>query len=157
MRNICSEIVGRASLSEKTNLADIYGILADIEEDGRVALAHIDKARDAGLRLGQSSATWDLREIQLLAQRADPRFSLVLEHVIKEHLKEPGVREALQQILYSVGLVDDYGRRRGQAGSEESAEPAIVGTESTADAGKLWTPDSERPKEKSGLWLPGQQ
>ncbi|MGE0608282.1 MAG: hypothetical protein AB7O62_14390 [Pirellulales bacterium] len=154
IRNTSLEILNRPGLADRVDLADVYGVLAELEEDVGPALEYIDKARDAAVKAGQSSAPWDLQELRLLGEGHDPaRFGKMMDHLLTEHINEPGVREAIQQLFYSLGMIDEYGRPTA-LGNASADEPAIVGAE--AEAGKLWTPDSERPQEKSGLWLPGQ-
>jgi hypothetical protein len=75
-----------------------------------------------------------------------------LEHIQSRHVEEPGVGEALQQMMIDVGLLHPDGTP--VAMPEE--EPAMAGAaEPAAAPGGLWTPDSAQPGSGGGkLWTP---
>ncbi len=155
-RKISHEIAGRASMNDKLNKATIFEVLADLEDDSRQALSYLDKARAANRAKGRSCASVDLAELSLRLERGDAQdFARVMEHVQREHVREPGVAQALLQILVDAGLVGPDGRPAARP--EESQAPAlVVPGGATAEPGKIWTPGSEGPQgKKSALWTPG--
>jgi hypothetical protein len=161
VRRLGLTIVGRASLKGKIDLAAVYGHLADIEGPTDEGLKFLDSARHAAEEQKQSTAPWDLEELELRLRRGEPEeFGRLIQHIQEQHIREPGVAQALMQLLYQAGIVDASGRPRGMPpGAAEGmvgAAPAPAG-----DTGKLWTPGGGEPAApaagagKSGLWVPG--
>lgn len=158
IRKLGHEITARSGLKGKIDLAAVYGHLADLEGDGDEALRYVDLARHAAEEQKQSTAMWDLDEMELRLRRGEAQeFARLLDHVQSQHIREPGVAQALMQLLYQAGIVDANGRPRAMPpGMAEG--PAVA---PASDTGKLWTPGSpETPAPaggatKSGLWVPG--
>lgn len=155
VRRLGLTIVARPSLKGKVDLAAVYGHLADIEGPTDEGLKFLDSARHAAEEQKQSTAPWDLEELELRLRRGEPEeFGRLIQHIQENHIREPGVGQALMQLLYQAGIVDASGRPRGlPPGASPAAAPA-------ADAGKLWTPGSPESAApaaagKSGLWVPG--
>jgi hypothetical protein len=96
-----------------------------------------------------------MEEFSLRLRRGDvAESSQLLQHLQSRHGKEPGVRQALMQLLYEAGIIGADGRPVAQAGA---AAPGIMvpGAEPTP-AGKIWTPGGEASSaKKSALWTPG--
>lgn len=133
-----------------------YAGLASLCEDTREALTYIERARQAAIADKESTAQWDLQEIQIRLRRGEAvEVSRLMEHVAKEHGEEPGVRQALMQIMVQLGMI----RPDGTPTRAAQQTPGLVGAaaSSPTETGKIWTPDSERTggEKKSGLWLPG--
>lgn len=122
--------------------------LVDIHGDPRVALKFLDMARELTVKAGNSSASWDLRELTLRLQMGETkRFQELLGHVVREHGEEPGIREAVVDLMMRLGIVGQ------DAHDRHALEPAAAGQTEPA---KLWTPESAQPQgQKSGLWIPG--
>jgi hypothetical protein len=127
-------------------------ILAHAERDPARAMGHVERGRQLAESEGQSSAMWDLNELelQMTLGNADEGARL-FEHLKQEHLREPGVADALRDFLIRSGVLDSQGRPiepefpDAEAPDETEEEPA----------GRLWTPDSAKPAgEKSKLWTP---
>ena len=98
---------------------------------------------------------WDIEELTLRLERGEPNeFSSMLKHIQQHHSREPGVSQALLQILVEAGLVTPDGRPvRPQ---QDTASPLVV-PGATGEPGKIWTPESEAgPGKKSALWVPGE-
>jgi len=158
VRRLGLAIVERPSLKGKIDLAAVYGHLADLEGQSDDALRFVDLARRAAEEQKQSTAAWDMDELELRLRRGEPaEFGRILEHIQTQHIREPGVAQALMQILYEAGIVGPDGRPRGpMPGAAGGAAPA-------ADGGKLWTPGGETAAPaaaagaggKSALWVPG--
>jgi tetratricopeptide (TPR) repeat protein len=152
-RQIALEIVTRESLKNKVSVAQVFGLLARLEDDTSQALEYLDKARAAAEAVNESTAVWDLQELNLRLERGEPdEFARVLAHVQKNHAREPGVAQALVQILVEAGLMTPDGRPVGAP--DEGAALVVPG--SAAEPGQIWTPESETTGgKKSALWVPG--
>lgn len=169
VRRLGLEIIARPGLDEKIDMAGIYGHLADLEDGSDQALKYIDLARQAAEKRKQSTAAWDLEELELRLRRGEAEeFGRLADHIQAQHLREPGVAQAFMQILYQAGIVDQYGRPRGPmpgmgGGAAEGPGLVMPGSSSAPAEGgsKLWTPDGGAPAPaapsggKSGLWMPG--
>jgi hypothetical protein len=146
VRKLGLEVVGRASLKGKIDLAGVYGHLADLEEASDEAIRYIDLARKAAEEQKQSTAPWDLEEVELRLRRGEPQeFGRLVEHIQSQHLREPGVAQALMQLLYQAGIVGQDGRPRnlpgGGVGVPGVSVPGAAVPSSPGEGGGLWTPD----------------
>ena len=105
----------------------------------------------------QSSAPWDLMELAYRIERSEgPAVLQLIQHIQSQHAREPGVGQALVQLLVQTGLVGPDGRLAiGGAAPGAPASPLVVPGAAT-EPGKLWTPDQPQPggEKKSALWLP---
>ena len=76
----------------------------------------------------------------------------LLADIQKRHFDEPGVSEAVMEVLRNFGVMGSPG------GPPEELEPtsSAVGSDQ-GEAGQIWTPESASgdPKEKPSLWVPG--
>jgi tetratricopeptide (TPR) repeat protein len=126
------------------------GVLARVEEDHDRALEYITRGRQAAEAAGESSAGWDLLEINIRLVRGDgEELACLLRHVEREHIREPGVAEAFAGILVRLGILRPDGTLAQPLPEEEI--PAA-----SAEPGGLWTPDSVAPAgEKPKIWTPG--
>ena len=100
---------------------------------------------------GQSNASWDLMELSFrFAHRDGPQAMRLIEHIQSRHLEEPGVGEALTQMLIDVGLLRPDGT---PAFAPEEPEPAMAAPRSRppspADSGPPTAP-SPAAAESSG-------
>jgi hypothetical protein len=74
-----------------------------------------------------------------------------LTRIEAEHSNDPDVAAALYRLLYETGVIPDA--MQADAPMYEDM-PAAVGA-APEPAGRIWTPDSERPPgAKSALWTP---
>jgi tetratricopeptide (TPR) repeat protein len=152
------EIVGRTSFAGRAEVLEAFGILADSSSDTNVALAYIEQGRAAAQRAKQSTAPWDLDELDLRLRRGEgEEASRLLQHLQREHAKEPGVNEALFRMLYEAGVIDQQGRR--VVPSQPQSSPILV-PGAAAAPGKILVPggDSAVPAGQSAkpvIWTPG--
>ena len=155
LRKLAVEMLGRKSLEGKFDRAAIFGLLAGLETDADQAIKWLGEARSAAEKARQSCARWDMEEFALRLRRGDvAESSQLLQHLQSRHGKEPGVRQALMQLLYEAGIIGPDGRPVAQAGAE--AAGIVVPGAQAAPAGKLWTPGGDAsPAKKSALWTPG--
>lgn len=147
------EIINRETLKDKVGVAQIYGLLAQMEDDTQQALAYLEQGRAAAKVAGQSTANLELQDLSLRIARGEMNeFERVLRLIQTNHIREPGVAQALQRLLIDSGLLTPDGRPVnmpvGPAGATIS-EPAAAD-----EPGKIWTPQSEQPGQKSSLWIP---
>jgi hypothetical protein len=150
------EMAARPSLDDKVSKAGVYTTLAMLAEDSRKALDYVDQGRRLAEADGQSSAQFDLHELTLRLRRGEPEeASQLINHLMQEHVDEPGVAPALRDLFVRMGVVTPDGRSRVQPSDlPEAAEPAV---EPAEPATKLWTPGSEQPTAagKPSLIIPG--
>jgi hypothetical protein len=147
-------MIDRHSMANSNERIHAYSMLARMEEQPAKALEYIDLGRRAAEAKNQSSATWDLMEIPLrVAVQDGPAAMQLIQHIQEKHGNEPGVPEALMQLLIDLGFLRPDGTpaypRGGRPSAGAAAEPA------TADSGGLWTPEGATSGGGSGkLWTP---
>jgi hypothetical protein len=117
-------------------------------------LALIAEARERSRSAGESTATWDLAELELHITSGDgEQAKEILARIEREHLDDPQVAQALYRLLYETGVIQPEGMPM-QAPADEESPMAGVGTPDSG-ASRIWTPDSDRPSGgKSTLWTP---
>jgi hypothetical protein len=124
-----------------------------VERDPKRALELIDAARKQSQSAGQSTATWDLAELELHITSGNvDEAKEMLARIERDHRDDPQVAAALYQLLYETGVIGD--EQLAHAHGPE-AIPSPVAAAAEPAAGKIWTPDSDRPSGgKSALWTP---
>ncbi len=61
-----------------------------------------------------------------------------MEHLFAEHLNEPGIRQAMQQMFYQLGIIDEQGNPVAARVAGESAGAEVVGAGTpAAESGQL--------------------
>ena len=153
------EIVRRPSLDQEVDKAAVYSLLAQLERDLTQAKADLDAARAIAEAAGKSSARYDLVELAVCMGQGDVASAdHLLHHIRDQHLREPGIAQALYSLLAQWGLV----RPDGSIAAESPSAPAglVVPGAAAEPAGKLWTPGSEPAAaggKKSAIWTPGME
>jgi hypothetical protein len=151
-------IVGRPGLAEKhEDRQQALAMLVRHAADAAEAIDYIDKGRREAAAQNLSCAAWDLMELNVRVEmRQATEVSRLLEHLQSRHLREPGVAQALQRWLMSIGAVRTDGTlpiAPGQS-AEAVADLAAPG-QAAPEPGKIWTPGSAAPHgEKPKLWTP---
>jgi hypothetical protein len=155
LRVLAHEVVERPGLGKQVEKAEVYGVLAQIEPDTAKAIEYLDKARKAAEGTKASTAPWDLAELALRIARGEvAEADRLLHHVRDEHIREPGVAQALFQILAEAGIVGPDGKPT--VPREREAPGIVVPGAGAAEPGKIWTPGGDQPSgKKSALWTPG--
>ena len=156
LRQLAHEIVARPSLEKQLDKAEVYGVLAQTEPNTQQAFAYLEQARAAAEAAKKSTAPWDLAELALRIGRGDvPEADRLLHHIRDQHIREPGVAQALFQILAEAGIISPDGRPTAAAAAE--APGIVVPGAAAAEPGKIWTPGGDQPTsgKKSALWTPG--
>jgi hypothetical protein len=151
---LAREAVRRPSIAARIPPSDAYRRLVAVERDPERALALIDEARAHAKSAGEGTAPWDLAELELHITSGNPdEARQALTRIEAEHRNDPDVAAALYRLLYETGVIPDAIPTHASA---EEATPAAVGA-APEPAGRIWTPDSERPPSsggKSPLWTP---
>jgi hypothetical protein len=158
IKSLAHEVIARESLDTKLDKSEVYGILAQVEADTDRALEYLELARKVAEKNKKSTAPWDLAELALRITRGDVADAdRVLTHIRNEHLREPGVAQALFQILADAGIIGPDGRPTAAAAAGAEAPGIVVpGGAAAEQPGKIWTPGGEQTggAKKSGLWTP---
>jgi hypothetical protein len=147
---LARDVVRRPSLAARIPPADAYRRLIAAETDPDQALALINEAREQTRSAGDSTAAWDLAELELHIRSGDAdEAKLAMARIEREHRDDPDVAAALYRLLYETGVIPD--ELPEQAAYEElpaAMEPEPAGSH-------IWTPGSDRPAGgKSALWTP---
>jgi hypothetical protein len=147
---LAREAVKRPSIATRIPPSDAYRRLVSVERDPEQAHAIIDEARAHAKSAGESTAPWDLAELELHITSGNPEEARqALTRIEAEHRNDPDVAAALYRLLYETGVIPDA--VHAHAPAEEA--PAVAAA--SEPAGRIWTPDSERPPgSKSALWTP---
>ncbi len=157
--NFGKEIIRRPQVAEKVDVLGVYDMLIVASDDHEQSLRYLDEARTLAHKTKQSSARWDLEELSLRLRRAEIKEALrLVEHISKEHIREPGVAEALAQLMMQAGLMDEQGRLRIPRQAEPTSSILTPGG-AAAEPGKLVLPGSETAPSggRSALWVPGME
>jgi hypothetical protein len=161
LRRLGLEMVARESLQGKVDKSQIYELLGQVARDVDEALEFNALGRQTAEAAGESPAKWLLEELQLRLLKGESETAFqIMGRIQSNHLREPGVAEALVSLLQRLGLVNTD-RRSGQAVPQAQPQgPALrAGAEPVAPGGKIWTPGSAAAgppgEKKPGLWVPG--
>ena len=105
-------------------------------------------------------ANWDLLELSLRFERMESaEITRLMSHIESQHGREPGVIEALTQMLVQMGVLRPDGTPAMPQGPPPAAAPSIVVPGGQPEEpGKIWTPDGSSGSsegEKPKLWTPG--
>ena len=170
VRHIGLEVVARPSMAKRSDidLAETYDILARMALTADDALGYLLKAQEVVKSKGTSPARFLLAELPYRLQRGEEQESRrILNLLTTKHAREPGVQQALFNLLAQLGLVRmDPATGRPvmtvPSGAMPGAAAAMPAGETAAPAPKpaVWTPDQLAPAAPSGegkskLWLPG--
>jgi hypothetical protein len=155
MIHVATEVLRRPSLAKQIPRRDAYQRIIAAEQDSSRALALINEAREQSAAAGESTALWDLAELEEYILRGDSaEASAALARISQLHADDPGFATALYRMLRRLGAIRD-----DELPDEEVVEEVDfvvpAGASREAAAGPIWTPDSDRPSGgKSTLWTP---
>ena len=150
------ELLKREQLDVQLDRASLCGLLAQLSE-AEEALELARQAQTLAREAGQPIGQYVLLEMEVQLQRGEVQETQrLLRQIEANHLKEPGVADALMQILMEAGVVGPDGR---PAGPPPGAPPMPEEAAASAD---LWTPEAGAGASSSGgeeggskLWVPG--
>ncbi|ADB16551.1 hypothetical protein Psta_1877 [Pirellula staleyi DSM 6068] len=158
LKTIAAEVIRRPSLDAELDKAEVYFLLHRTTQSMDEALDYIQKAQAAALATGKSPAQYLLAEVPLRVQRREQQeFVRLVDTIRSKYMSEPGVAQALYQILAQLGLV----RPQGGMPMPGGMPGPMAGPPPAAAAPGLWTPDAPAaaPPAAGGkgskLWLPG--
>jgi hypothetical protein len=157
LRKLAAEVIARPSLDKQLDKAEVYGILAQIEPDTDKAVDYLDLARKTAEANKTSTAPWDLAELGMRLARGEvAEADRLLHHIRNDHMREPGVAQALFQILSQAGIIGPDGRPTAAAAAGREGSGIVVPGAAAAEPGKIWTPGGDQPAggKKSALWTP---
>jgi tetratricopeptide (TPR) repeat protein len=154
---IAQEVVRRPSLAEQIPPTEAYRRLIAAEDDDERALALIAEARTKSEAAGESTASWDLAELELHIEAGNAeQAQAMLSRIESMHLDDPQVAAAVYRLLYETGVISQEQLAGGPRHSHGQPQPALAGA-AEEPASRIWTPDSDRPAgggKKSALWTP---
>jgi tetratricopeptide (TPR) repeat protein len=160
LRKVGPELVSRPTIKGKVDFADVYELLARLSGSSDQAIEFIHKAQEAAVAGGESPARHLMAEIPLRLERREvDEFRRLFERLSTKHIKEPGVAQSLQMLLYQLGIL----RPDGSMAQPGAMPPPGASAAAPAPASGLWTPDQGAPAAaaapagggKSKLWVPG--
>jgi hypothetical protein len=157
VRVLAREIVARPTMASREEHLLAYASLVRMEERAK-AVSLIAEARKAAESMGQSSAGWDLMELSLYLADRNPEGSMrLIEHISREHIREPDVAAALQHMLMEAGVLRPDGARptAAQQAADVAAPSIVVPGQEAPEAGRIWTPDGTQPGQEKKIWTPG--
>jgi hypothetical protein len=152
LEKLSHAMADRPALANRREMIPAYRYLAETAHDASQALDYIERGRKVTLDTNDSCASWDFLEVSVRLERGEvDQFRRLVNHIQSQHIREPGVAQALQRMLVELGII------RPDGAPAPAQEPSIVvpGAEGGEGAGKLWTPDSPGPTgQQSKIWTP---
>jgi hypothetical protein len=153
---LAQEAVRRPSVAQLIPPADAYQRMLAVERDPQRALALVDAARELAKQAGQSTASWDLAELELhITSGNAEQAKELLTRIEREHRNDPQVAAALYQLLYETGVISDQMAAQPHPHLHAHEDIPATAVAAAAEPSRIWTPDSDRPAGgKSALWTP---
>ncbi len=150
VKNIATAITQRPTFAGKPDRAEAFAMLVHCAESLDDSLAVLTDGRAACVDAKISCAKFDLWELPIRMARNETADAMrLLQHIEAEHIREPGVAEAVTNFLMQIGVLGPDGRPRMPAGGPAPSAPP-------AESNKLWTPESAASAATGGkLWTPG--
>jgi hypothetical protein len=151
---LAQEAVRRPSLAGRIPPNEAYQRWIATEHDPDRAKELIEAAKERSRSAGESTAAWELAELELhLTSGNADEAKETLARIEREHLDDPQVAAALYQLLYQTGAIRPGAVPVPPDVDEEPLAAVASGPEPTES--RIWTPDSDRPSGgKSTLWTP---
>jgi tetratricopeptide (TPR) repeat protein len=155
------ELLARPGLISRAERPQVYDMLIPLAADLDQMLDFIRMAYQDVVATGQSMAPWLLRELELRFMSGDAeRVGELVNMLQSQHIREPGVSQALYTLLVRFGVITPDGKPN-PALQRNQPQPSPLGSDqpaAAAGAQELWTPGSpQKPPggEKPKLWMPG--
>jgi hypothetical protein len=155
IRRLAPEVIRRSSLEGKVDKAEAYGFLSQQAENTDDALEMLEKARETAIAAGQSPAPWLLSQLEVRVMRGEAsEAERLLRELQTKHIREPGIGQAVYELLARLGVIDPQGMPTAAPGTA----PAAMGRTGGPAAGQdeIWTPEAAAPSDpkKSVIWTP---
>jgi tetratricopeptide (TPR) repeat protein len=149
-------ILARASLQGTYDPHELFPLLVQLATTPDKSIEFAQRAQAMENEHGHSPAQFMLMELEYqLALGKEAEIKRLINALSTTHIREPGVSDALMNLMVRMGLITPDGRPRGR--ERPGTQPAMA-AESSPPPGGLWTPDAPAPapasESKSGLWLP---
>jgi hypothetical protein len=158
LRKLARAVADRPGFAGRPERLDALGTLARSAENIEEALSSIEEGRRVAIAAGKSCAPWDMLEVPFRFGRGQPAEAVrLVQHLQQRHIQEPGVAQALTQLLVELGLLHPDGTpvARPDAAAPLAAGP-MADQRPADEPGRLWTPDSGAAPGGGGkLWTPG--
>jgi hypothetical protein len=157
---VAREAANRPTIAERIPPADAFRRLIAAEDDSARALALIAEARQRSESAGESTATWDLAELELHIENGNPeQAQAMLARIEQKHLDDPHVAAAVYRLLYETGVISPEEVREGlnrADGLPPAASRAAAPAGQPGGGSRIWTPGSDAGAggKKSSLWTP---
>jgi tetratricopeptide (TPR) repeat protein len=159
LRALADTILARESMSQSIDPREVYELLIQLLPDPSQSVEYAVRAQEYAKSKGDSPARYMLMELQGRVALGDgQRAQALIQTLSTVYRSEPGIAQALMQILVQLGVMTPDGRMRAPAGAPSPAMAGGMGAEASPVAGGVWTPDAPaaaQGEKKSGLWLPG--
>jgi hypothetical protein len=160
---LAPEVIARESLDDKVDKAEAYGMLASQAATSDKALELLARARELAVAGEQSPARWTLAELDLRLRRGEATDAQrLLQEIQANHVREPGIAEAVYELLARHGIIDPRGAGKIPVQGEAAAAgvPMQDDQEETPSESQqtIWTPDAPatgaQGQKKSAIWTP---
>jgi hypothetical protein len=153
------EIVSRSSLDAEVDKGAVYAMLAQLASAPEQAAKDLDAGRKIAEAAGKSTARFDLIELAIHMGQGDIRQAdRLLKHIRTEHLREPGIAQALYSLLAQWGVIRPDGTPATDSPGDAGGLVAPGAAADVEPASKIWTPGSETAAsggKKPTIWTPG--
>jgi tetratricopeptide (TPR) repeat protein len=160
---LAREAVHRPDVAASIPPADAFRRMIAAEDDDEQALELIQEARRYSESAGESTATWDLAELELHIESGNAEAAQAMLSLIEEkHLDDPQVAAAVYRLLYETGVISPE-QMMGQPHAHDHGEPhhhahaPAVAPAAKESGSRIWTPGGDAPTggaTKSKLWTP---
>jgi len=161
LARLAPEVIKRESLSGQVDKAEACGLLAGGASTSEQAIEWLTRAREWAANEKESPARWLLAELDLRLRRGEAtEAQQLLGEIQTHHIREPGIAQALFELLARYGIVDP--RAANPANMPPAAAPqpgdfTETAPSTTAESEqKIWTPEGSPSGEqkKSTIWTP---
>lgn len=150
------EAIRRPSVAQRIPPDEAYRRLIHRETDSSRALEQIAEARRRSEEVGESTAEWDLTELEIhLSDANAEEAKRMLVEIEERHRNDPEVATAVYRMLYEAGVIPPENLTDEptipDAAELEPAGPVAV------EESPIWTPGSDIAAaggRKSKLWTP---
>lgn len=140
---------------------DRWAALGVLEERAPTSVRRLEiigELRRIAAALKANDGMLDVAEVRVRLQRGDQaEFVRLLEHMRRDHGRDPQVLQAFAEVLAEAGI--DLSALAAAGGGAPRAAPAVTGT-AAPEAGGIWTPGGSARQdppsgEKKVIWTPG--
>lgn len=151
---LAQEVIRRPSLEGEISFQEAYRRLIATAADSTQALGFIEEARRYSEGYGQSTAPWDVAELELHISNGDSQGAHAsLERIQQKFGHDQDVMSAVLRLLHAARAFSPEAALAPGVDDEFSTAPS--GPASSPDDRRIWTPESDRPAgQKSALWTP---